>query len=316
MSSNGTPVIDVRNIVKHYGSVIALSGVSMTVHSGEVLCLLGDNGAGKSTLIKTLSGVMQPTSGDVLQLSYDNATQFLDCDPSVLSGMMIETEDETQSSGVVLATQVALIDHSASSSELYGLLGGPDPNSIGNNLLVEGGEGLNVSTNLIGKNVTVDRLAAGYSVNRSRMDLTTSQDLVFDEPRVFPGQFVAVQWNSLIVPDPDSTNAGYIQPRMIELQEQTLSGQVFNYVFDSGTQTGTFTLSVAGNSPIKILNSGLVSITVRQVPRTYLRNSPTFADGDTANVRGLLFVDPNYADGNYHPSDPVAFIMVADRISK
>ena len=60
------PVIEVKNIVKHYGSVIALSGVSMTVSQGEVLCLLGDNGAGKSTLIKTLSGVVRPSGGDFL----------------------------------------------------------------------------------------------------------------------------------------------------------------------------------------------------------------------------------------------------------
>ena len=59
-----TPVIEVRDIVKHYGSVIALSGVSMKVNPGEVLCLLGDNGAGKSTLIKTLSGVVRPSAGE------------------------------------------------------------------------------------------------------------------------------------------------------------------------------------------------------------------------------------------------------------
>jgi simple sugar transport system ATP-binding protein len=46
--------------------VIALSGVTMKVHAGEVMCLLGDNGAGKSTLIKTLSGVHQPTEGQIL----------------------------------------------------------------------------------------------------------------------------------------------------------------------------------------------------------------------------------------------------------
>ena len=60
------PVIEVKNICKHYGSVIALSGVSMSVSLGEVLCLLGDNGAGKSTLIKTLSGVVMPNSGEIL----------------------------------------------------------------------------------------------------------------------------------------------------------------------------------------------------------------------------------------------------------
>ena len=66
MSSATTPLIEVRNLVKHYGSVIALNGVSMHVSAGEVLCLLGDNGAGKSTLINTLAGVHRPTSGDFL----------------------------------------------------------------------------------------------------------------------------------------------------------------------------------------------------------------------------------------------------------
>lgn len=61
-----TPIIEVRNLVKHFGPVVALAGVSMKVHAGEVLCLLGDNGAGKSTLIKTLSGVHKPTGGDFL----------------------------------------------------------------------------------------------------------------------------------------------------------------------------------------------------------------------------------------------------------
>jgi hypothetical protein len=61
---------------------------------------------------------------------------------------------------------------------------------------------------------------------------------VFDEARSFPGQFVAVQWDPLIVPDPDSSNAGFIQPRMIELQEPTISGQVSNYSYNALTQTG------------------------------------------------------------------------------
>lgn len=59
------PLIEVDDISKHFGSVIALSGVSMTVCPGEVHCLLGDNGAGKSTLIKTLSGVHKPSAGQI-----------------------------------------------------------------------------------------------------------------------------------------------------------------------------------------------------------------------------------------------------------
>lgn len=67
MSSNGkTPILEVCDISKYFGSVIALSGVSMRLLPGEVMCLLGDNGAGKSTLIKTLSGVHQPDDGEYL----------------------------------------------------------------------------------------------------------------------------------------------------------------------------------------------------------------------------------------------------------
>lgn len=57
-------LIEVRDVVKHFGPVVALAGISLSVAKGEVLCLLGDNGAGKSTLIKTLSGVHRPNGGD------------------------------------------------------------------------------------------------------------------------------------------------------------------------------------------------------------------------------------------------------------
>ena len=49
--SNAVPALEVRNVSKYFGSVIALNDVSLTVMPGEVMCLLGDNGAGKSTLI-------------------------------------------------------------------------------------------------------------------------------------------------------------------------------------------------------------------------------------------------------------------------
>lgn len=60
------PIIQMRNIQKHFGSVIALAGVTVDFYPGECHCLLGDNGAGKSTFIKTMSGVHKPTSGEIL----------------------------------------------------------------------------------------------------------------------------------------------------------------------------------------------------------------------------------------------------------
>ncbi len=59
------PIVDMKNIEKHFGNVIALAGVSFDVCAGECHCLLGDNGAGKSTFIKTMAGVHQPTKGEM-----------------------------------------------------------------------------------------------------------------------------------------------------------------------------------------------------------------------------------------------------------
>jgi simple sugar transport system ATP-binding protein len=64
-SGNGT-LLQVDEMSKYFGSVIALQDVSMFVRGGEVTCLLGDNGAGKSTLIKVLSGVHKPDRGQYL----------------------------------------------------------------------------------------------------------------------------------------------------------------------------------------------------------------------------------------------------------
>lgn len=66
MTTEHAPIIEMRNIEKHFGSVIALAGVSVDVFPGECHCLLGDNGAGKSTFIKTMSGVHKPTAGEIL----------------------------------------------------------------------------------------------------------------------------------------------------------------------------------------------------------------------------------------------------------
>ena len=64
-TATSTPLIEVQNVSKYFGQVIALQDISMSVDAGEVMCLLGDNGAGKSTLIKILAGVHQHDEGRV-----------------------------------------------------------------------------------------------------------------------------------------------------------------------------------------------------------------------------------------------------------
>jgi ABC-type sugar transport system ATPase subunit len=60
------PVLSVRGLVKRFGGLVAVNGVSLDVFPGEVVALLGDNGAGKSTLIKCISGVYAPDEGEIV----------------------------------------------------------------------------------------------------------------------------------------------------------------------------------------------------------------------------------------------------------
>ncbi|MEY4743842.1 MAG: hypothetical protein RIR34_1181 [Actinomycetota bacterium] len=74
--------LELRNVEKSFGSVIALQGINIEVEEGAVTCILGDNGAGKSTLIKILSGVHKPSKGEFIvagqPANYDSPRDALD----------------------------------------------------------------------------------------------------------------------------------------------------------------------------------------------------------------------------------------------
>lgn len=57
--------LDVKNLQVHYGKAQALGGISLKVDEGEVVTLVGANGAGKTTTLRTISGLITPTSGDI-----------------------------------------------------------------------------------------------------------------------------------------------------------------------------------------------------------------------------------------------------------
>ena len=70
------PILEVKNLVKHYGSVVAVDGVSFALEQGVCFGLLGPNGAGKTTTIEVIEDVILPTSGEILYKGRSRAPSF------------------------------------------------------------------------------------------------------------------------------------------------------------------------------------------------------------------------------------------------
>lgn len=66
MSDPAAPILEIRDLHVFYGGIHALKGVSLTVHRGELVSLIGANGAGKTTTLNTIAGVLAPKDGQVL----------------------------------------------------------------------------------------------------------------------------------------------------------------------------------------------------------------------------------------------------------
>lgn len=63
---NATPALEIKNLTKKYGQKLAVDNISLTIPKGSFFGLLGPNGAGKSSIIHCITGIAQPTSGEIL----------------------------------------------------------------------------------------------------------------------------------------------------------------------------------------------------------------------------------------------------------
>ena len=66
-------MLKIDNINVYYGAIHAIKGISLEVHEGEIVTLIGANGAGKSTTLRTISGLLKPKSGKITFLGKDIA---------------------------------------------------------------------------------------------------------------------------------------------------------------------------------------------------------------------------------------------------
>jgi branched-chain amino acid transport system ATP-binding protein len=66
MSTNGAPLLELEDVHTYYGTIEAIKGISLQVHEGEVVTLIGANGAGKSTTLRSIQGINRPKRGRIV----------------------------------------------------------------------------------------------------------------------------------------------------------------------------------------------------------------------------------------------------------
>ncbi len=113
------PILTIRNVESFYGPIMAIRGVSLDVHPGQIVSILGANGAGKTTLMKTVSGVMDPEKGKIT--FEDEEIQGSEPHKVVQKGIVhvpegrevfpLLTVDENLTLGAYTSTDKGQIDH-------------------------------------------------------------------------------------------------------------------------------------------------------------------------------------------------------------
>ena len=115
-----TPILEITNLTKHFGGVIAVSQVDMPVQQGQIASLIGPNGAGKTTLFNCLTGLERPTEGAV---KFQNRSIIgLRPDQITAIGMARTFQNIRLFSQLTVLDNVKIGRHSRSRSRLWGAI--------------------------------------------------------------------------------------------------------------------------------------------------------------------------------------------------
>ncbi len=93
MSASSETAVEVVDLVKHYGPVVAVRSVSLRIASGQYFVLLGPSGGGKTTLLRLIGGFLRPTSGKVLLHGQARYTAEFIGEKNLLQGRVVSSGD-------------------------------------------------------------------------------------------------------------------------------------------------------------------------------------------------------------------------------
>jgi hypothetical protein len=260
------------------GKVTAVSGTAFTIKCGQ--------------------------SGQALTFGTGIDTVFINTSIDSMTNLIVSVEAESLADGTLLATRVENVSASSGVS-VEGLITGYT--GFGYlSVAMQDGTGSGMTDAMIGSNLALGMDGnTSFTFNSNDVDMT-DLPFTFDENSIVPGQRVAVSSSSAMQNDPEGVNAGYVTAATIELQKQTLSGTVSNFV-DNGDGTTTFDLALSadGNSYLSATSPGVTSVEVHTSSKTGMNNVSGSLQGKSVKVRGFLFyADPSAFSLAHNQSRP------------
>ena len=227
-------------------------------------------------------------NGVSLTFTTDQNTQFNDgASLATMMNMLVTVEGTTNPDGTLYAKEVEGIENN-SGVELEGLISQVTGNPATQlSIVAQDGTGSGMNDTKVGNVMAIDVSNAQYKVDQGNIDtsgiggLPSSPNFPFDATTVHAGQRVETESSS-------SMSGNSFAADKVKLRQQGLTGTVSGLAGPTSAGPVTFTLTLASDSAFAIL-SGKTTLTVFWQPGTDLHNLSSVNNGDTVQVRGLVF---------------------------